>query len=627
MTANSLSQEFAAKKSRRIDLDRSVGKVRTAANSIGVDLFFAYDDLMREMRAFSQANGTASLVSGSGAYRTATFYLNVVVRELAAMKNFNPAGFEALRSGMLGRYYAFKCTNTGGAKCLFFDENGREALENGPKHKNGMPAALDNAARNLRNQRRAITEVWETAHGKSTGFPFFGWWDRLNALGEVDAKGRSGLVGHLDLRWVFGAEWAAETFPQNAENQPQATTTTENFSANTINLKDLLEEEVNDVAFSYVEPVKSVSAKPTNVGTQTGADQSINNFSGAGSRENAPDAPPSEAGAANAAPQETPTAAVAAVSTSNLEAATQLWHYLLEVLYLPILAAGRVRLAANVVAGTFQFAEKWQEEAVKMCLRNLMALKTEVIGLQDALEMAKSAVEKQAEYLQKHEAAWVMPPNGFLDCQKPHGTLLAAVRIFGNVEQVPPAKPVQDVPGTFRHKSNALWNRLVKAGAKTTRKWVFDRWCRKYGLEHIELCLDRLAEVARERRGPAGKAGQEFDHRKGGASAYFAGLITGYDTSGTIAAARNRTMRATVAYVGTLWQRKNEWPEDSQEKIYLLTVYDLYLAMAKTPEKYQAWQEKTVEYFNLTECVANIRTAALMLEYAKFDPEIAVKYQ
>lgn len=603
-----------------------MGKIRVAADSIGVDLFFAYDALMREMRAFSQANGTASLVSGSGAYRTATFYMNVVVRELATMKNFNPSGFEALQSGMLGRYYAFKCTNTGGAKCLFFDENSREQIDSGPKHKNGMSAALDNAARNLRNQRRAITAEWKTKSGTtSVGFPFFQRWDRLNAAGEVDPAGRSGLVGHLDLRWIFGAEWAAETFPQNAENQAEATTTTENFSAKTINSIDHIEEEECKVEFSCVEPVKSVSAKPTNTGIETGADQSIKNSFGPG-RENAPDAAPGGPSAANGGGDEAQGQTATAANTANLEAATELWQYLLQVLYLPILAAGRVRLAANVVAGVFNFAEKWQNEAVKMCLRNLVALKTDAIGLQEALLMAKNAVEKQAEYLKKHESAWVMPPNGFLDCEKAHGTLLAAVRIFGDIEQAPPAKPVQEVPGTFRDKSNALWTRLVKAGAKTTRKWVFDRWCHKYGLEHIELCLDRLAEVARERRGPAGVVGQEFDSRKGGASAYFAGLITGYDTAPTIKAARNRTMRATIAHVAALWPRKNEWPDLSPEKNYLLTVYDLYMGMEENPEKFKEWQDKTAAYFDLKESVANIRTAALMYEYSKIDPEVAVKY-
>lgn len=567
---------------RKMDGALPAPKMRTAAQSVGVDLHFAYDHIMREMKAWERQHPGCSLVSGSGAYRTAMFYVNATIRELAALKARNPQAFAAVRSGALGASYPLKNTNIGTAKCLFFDETGRISLESDQNtYPNGTPKVLDNASRNLRNQRRAITASWpNTRTGQVTaGFPLFAYWDRLNAAGEVDRKGRSGLIGHINLCWVFGPDWADATGSAAADFQAVGESDTENFSVKNHNLKDIKEEEGEWRPNGHAHASGNLTDSPQNESTGTGQSTHPYSVLPGGGRENG--AAAAEAGG--------PAPDTATEAQKNLyENAVSLWKTVLFLVYSPLFGSGRIRWAAPKLASEANFGEKWQKKGIQLCRENLMALQNDEVGVHDALQIAQEAAKKQAEYLKKHPEIWVTPPDGFLDTSKPNGTLLAAARQFvgSKLLAMPPS---HDTLPCERTRIDHLWQRLLRYGAKNTKVWVFRRWCNQYGLDHVQVCLDHLKMVAQKRRTDQGyEVGREFDRRKGGASAYFGYLINGLDTTEAVrklqsAAIAKSEMEAIINYLTIAMREKpqNGWPVDSAEAKYLKNISEFVSAGAK----------------------------------------------
>lgn len=555
---------------RNADGPSPAPKLRSASQAIGIDLHFAYDHLMREMKAWErQHQSCCSLVSGSGAYRTAMFYVNATIRELAALKARNPQAFVAVRSGAFGAHYPLKNTNIGTAKCLFFDETGRLLLENDKNtYPNGTPKVLDNAGRNLRNQRRAITASWTNARtGQVTmGFPLFSHWDRLNAAGQVDPKGRSGLIGHLNLCWIFGPDWMEGSDGHPAGFQSIGEDGAENFSAKNNVLNDQIKKEEGEWRPDGHDNASGNLTEGRQGETGTGQGTPHTPLVPGGGGEN-------DAAAADAGGPAPDTATEA--QKTLYENAVSLWKTVLFLVYSPLLGTGRIRWAAQKQASDAGFGEKWRQKGIELCRENLAALQNGEVGIHDALQIAQEAAKKQAEYLQKHPKIWITPPIGFLDTTKPHGTLLSAARQF--VGSKPLAlSPSHDTLPCARTRIDHLWQRLLRYGATTTKVWVFRRWCNQFGPDHVQVCLDHLKMVAEKRRLEQGcEPGREFDRRKGGASAYFAGLVNGLDTaeavrklqSAAIATAEMAEIQAFLAHVMHN-QPAGGWPPDSPEAQY-----------------------------------------------------------
>lgn len=545
-------------------------KNRNASQAIGVDLHFVYDNLMREMKSWERQHPGCSLVSGSGAYRTAMFYINLTIRELAALKAQNPQHFEMVLSGALGTHYPLKQTNLGAAKCLFFDETSRESLKNDTNtYSNGIPKALDNASRNLRNQRRAITAGWVNIRtgAVSSGFPLFSHWDRLNALGQVDSRGRSGLIGHLNLCWIFGPDWAEAFGSHLPDFQATGEGETGNFSEKKeVSNSNIKKEEGewrpdghDNAAVNLPEILKGY---PTGTGQST--PRYYNNIPRGGGENGA------------AADTEGPAPGTATEAQKKLyENAVALWKTVLFLVYSPLFGTGRIRWAGLKQASETDFEAKWQEKGIQLCRENLLALQNNEIGIHDALQIAEEAAKKQAEYMQKHPEAWITPPPGFFDTEKSHGTLLSAVRQFVGAKPMP-LPPSQSTLPCERTRIDHLWQRLLRYGAVNTKVWVFRRWCNQYGLDHVEICLDHLKMVAQKRRTDQGyQVGREFDRRKGGASAYFAYLIKGLDTADAVrklqsAALVKSEMETIFERLARVVHDKPEggWPADSPEGKY-----------------------------------------------------------
>lgn len=144
----------------------------------------------------------------------------------------------------------------------------------------------------------------------------------------------------------------------------------------------------------------------------------------------------------------------------------------------------------------------------------------------------RQAIESQAKYLEDNPEAWVLTPEKFLRPDRPHGTLLSALRLFvkePHAAHIPPENPENE---SARERKNRLYAQLLSLGANRTHPGTFSRWYSEYGPQHLEACMTYMAQQA-ERRRQAGKPPKrEFDSNRGGASAYFASLIARFDSKG-----------------------------------------------------------------------------------------------
>jgi hypothetical protein len=123
---------------------------------------------------------------------------------------------------------------------------------------------------------------------------------------------------------------------------------------------------------------------------------------------------------------------------------------------------------------------------------------------------AAQAIESQAKYLEDNPETWVLTPEKFLRPDRPHGTLLSALRLFvkePHTPQIPPENPENE---SARERKNRLYAHLLSLGANRTHPGTFSRWYSEYGPQHLEACMTYMAQQA-ERRRQAGKS-------KGGSS-------------------------------------------------------------------------------------------------------------
>lgn len=192
-------------------------------------------------------------------------------------------------------------------------------------------------------------------------------------------------------------------------------------------------------------------------------------------------------------------------------------------------------------------------KCVELLVENLhSARNADDVTLEEAEMRLRQAIESQAKYLDDNPETWVLTPEKFIRPDRPHGTLLSALRLFvkePHTPQIPPENPENE---SARERKNRLYAHLLSLGANRTHPGTFSRWYSEYGPQHLEACMTYMAQQA-ERRRQAGKPQKrEFDSNRGGASAYFASLIARFDSQGV---QRELGLAERQKIKNTLWEK------------------------------------------------------------------------
>jgi len=507
-----------------------------------LDLNLRREELKEALLDYEDTHPGNNLV-GSKVYEFLRHCQNIVWKQLAELALENPAEYAAWKNGERG-HWPLQTNNVAHGMLLRLSE-GRRAQLHEPgvaieRTKSGMPVISDNIRRTVQNWRRKTTADWVTQNGDTIkGFPFFLSWTRLNRAGEPDPKGRGNVIGLVNLTWIFGPEWTDAGGENVADSEPNAAEQREKFStippipktapdklSGKKKEESRLSADAEDVFFRSAKPTEPEMKTAQQQGTPSGDSGQI--FE----QKNIP-APAAGGGA--------------------VARAAALWQFLLIHLYAPLFDSGRIRHSSNNPFSGDGFRTYTAQKCVELLAENLHSARNAGDATLEEAEMRlRDAIESQAKYLEDNPETWVLTPEKFLRTDRPHGTLLSALRLFvkaPHTPQIPPDNPENE--STREHK-NRLYAHLLSLGANRTHPGTFSRWYSEYGPQHLEACMTYMAQQA-ERRRQAGKPPKrEFDSNRGGASAYFAGLIARFDSQGV---QREMELSERQKIKNALWQK------------------------------------------------------------------------
>ena len=492
----------------------------TLARLLNIDLNLRREELKDALLDYEDTHPGNNLV-GSKVYEFLRHCQNIVWKQLAELALENPKEYEAWRSGERG-HWPLETNNVAHGMLLRLSE-GRRAHLHEPgaaieRNKSGMPVISDNIRRTVQNWRRKTTAAWVTQSGDTLkGFPFFFSWTRLNRAGEPDPKGRGNVVGLVNMAWIFGPEWSNATGENATDNQPLEEGQREKFSTIPHNLIKTVEKEKNEEErlSAKAEDDLMRSAKPTEPVMKTAHQQGTLPQASVQENEQKNILPgPSNGGGA-------------------LDRAAALWQFLLVRIYLPLLGTGRIRHSSKNAFLKDYFLSYTVQKCGELLVENLHSARNAGDAtLEEAEKRLRQAIESQARYLADNPETWVLTPEKFLRPDRPNGTLLSALRLFVKEQHGPPIPPENTENESDRERKNRLYARLLSLGAHRIHPGTFSRWYTQYGPAHIEACLAHTAQQAARRREAGKPMKREFDSNKGGASAYFASLISRFDSKG-----------------------------------------------------------------------------------------------
>ncbi len=558
---------------------------------LNLDINLRREELKDALLDYEDAHPGNNLV-GSKVYEFLRHCQNIVWKQLAELAVSNPVEYELWRSGQRG-HWLLQTNNVAHGMLLRLSEGRRAQLhEVGAaieRTKSGMPVISDNIRRTVQNWRRKTTAAWVTQSGDTLkGFPFFLSWTRLNRAGEPDPKGRGNVIGLVNLTWIFGPEWADATGENATDSEPNAAGQQEKFSTippiiKTVEKKKNEEERLSAEA----EDVLFQSAKPTEPGVKTAQQQGTpSGDSGQIFEQKNIAAPP---------PQAEPAAGGGALARAAV-----LWQFLLARIYQPLLGTGRIRHSSENAYLKDHFMSYTAQKCVELLAENLHSARNAGDATLEEAEMRlRDAIESQAKYLEDNPENWVLTPEKFLRPDRPHGTLLSALRLFvkePHTPQIPPDNPENE---SARERKNRLYARLLSLGANRTHPGTFSRWYSEYGPQHLEACMTYMAQQA-ERRRQAGKLPKrEFDSNRGGASAYFASLIARFDSQGI---QRELELSERQKIKNALWEKvfamqaKQTSPEMEQLRAEMSAIYH---RMCAEPDFRDATLRDTNAFFQM----------------------------
>ena len=555
---------------------------------LNLDINLRREELKDALLDYEDAHPGNNLV-GSKVYEFLRHCQNIVWKQLAELAVANPAEYELWRAGERG-HWPLQTNNVAHGMLLRLSEGRRAQLhEVGAaieRTKSGMPVISDNIRRTVQNWRRKTTAAWVTQSGDTLkGFPFFLSWTRLNRAGEPDPKGRGNVIGLVNLTWIFGPEWADATGENATDSEPNAAGQQEKISTippiiKTVEKKKNEEERLSAEA----EDVFFQSAKPTEPGVKTAQQQGTPSGDSGQIFEQKNIAPPPSPGPAGGA----------------LARAAVLWQFLLARIYLPLLGTGRIRHSCENAYLKDHFMSYTAQKCVELLVENLHSARNAGdVTLEEAEMRLRQAIESQAKYLEDNPETWVLTPEKFLRPDRPHGTLLSALRLFvkePHTPQIPPENPENE---SARERKNRLYAHLLSLGANRTHPGTFSRWYSEYGPQHLEACMTYMAQQA-ERRRQAGKPQKrEFDSNRGGASAYFASLIARFDSQGV---QRELGLAERQKIKNALWEKvfamqaKQTSPEIEQLRADMSVIYH---RMCAEPDFRDATLRDTNAFFQM----------------------------
>jgi hypothetical protein len=560
----------------------------TLQRILNLDINLRREELKDALLDYEDAHPGNNLV-GSKVYEFLRHCQNIVWKQLAELAVSNPAEYELWRAGRRG-HWPLQTNNVAHGMLLRLSEGRRAQLhEVGAaieRTKSGMPVISDNIRRTVQNWRRKTTAAWVTQSGDTLkGFPFFLSWTRLNRAGEPDHKGRGNVIGLVNLTWIFGPEWADATGENATDSEPNAAEQQEKISTippiiKTVEKKKKEEERLSAEA----EDVLFQSAKPTEPGIKTAQQQGTPSGDYGQIFEQKNIAPPPSPGPAGGA----------------LARAAVLWQFLLARIYLPLLGTGRIRHSSENAYLKDYFMSYTAQKCVELLVENLHSARNAGdVTLEEAEMRLRQAIESQAKYLEDNPETWVLTPEKFLRPDRPHGTLLSALRLFvkePHTPQIPPENPENE---SARERKNRLYAHLLSLGANRTHPGTFSRWYYEYGPQHLEACMTYMAQQA-ERRRQAGKPQKrEFDSNRGGASAYFASLIARFDSQGV---QRELELSERQKIKNALWEKvfamqaKQTSPEIEQLRADMSAIYH---RMCAEPDFRDATLRDTNAFFQM----------------------------
>lgn len=512
------------------DLER---QALTLQKILEIDLNLRREELKDAILDYEDANPGNNIV-GSKCYEFLRHCQNLVWKELARLKTKEPEEYLAWRRGERG-YWPLKTNNAAHTNLLKLSERRRmQRLEMAVPGEAGSPDTvreqkMRNRDKTTYNWRRKTTAVWTYQDGRrDTGFPFFMSWTHLDASGNPDPKGRGGFIGYVNLTWIFGPEWViAENF-ENADFQAVENEQAEKITAipHYKNLPSDKSDKKEDKRFA-AQTLLNVSAyQPTTSSKpahpqrehQPGKSQHLEeeNFTRGGAA-----AVSDACGAGDAAGAENPA----------ITRALRLWSILLRLVYEPLFGTGRIRFSQSGAYERTDFKPFMQRKCVELLVENLHAARKDgEINLDEAATRLSAAIEAQAKYLKDNPEAWLLVPDKFLRTGKAHGTLLSAMQHFVKETECPLLPPEPPENEGSRQRRTRLYNLLLSVGG-TTPPGVFSRWCVRYRFPHVEACIGHMQLIIKRRRAEGKLPGKEFDNRQGGATAYFASLLSRFDSS------------------------------------------------------------------------------------------------
>ncbi|MCC6280390.1 MAG: hypothetical protein IT262_07315 [Saprospiraceae bacterium] len=561
----------------------------TLQRILNLDLNLRREELKDALLDYEDAHPGNNLV-GSKVYEFLRHCQNIVWKQLAELATSNPAEYERWRAGQRG-HWPLQTNNVAHGMLLRLSEGRRAqlhevgaAIERTPS---GMPVISDNIRRTVQNWRRKTTAAWVTQSGDTlNGFPFFLSWTRLNRAGEPDPKGRGNVIGLVNMRWIFGPEWSDASGENATDSEPNAAGQREKISTIPPIIKTVEKKKKEEEWLSAgAEDVFFRSAKPTAPGVKTAQQQGTpSGNSGQIFEQKNISAPPSPASSGGGA----------------LARAAVLWQFLLARIYLPLLGTGRIRHSSENAYLKDYFMSYTAGNCVELLVENLHSARNAGDATLEEAEMRlRDAIECQAKYLEDNPETWVLTPEKFLRPDRPHGTLLSALRLFvkeAHTPQIPPENPGNE---SARERKNRLYARLLSLGANRTHPGTFSRWYSEYGPQHLEACMTYMAQQA-ERRRQAGKPPKrEFDSNRGGASAYFASLIARFDSQGV---QRELELAERQKIKNALWEKvfamqaKQTSPEIEQLRADMSAIYH---RMCAEPDFRDATLRDTNAFFQM----------------------------
>lgn len=564
--------------------------------SLGIDFNIEREALKEALLAYEDANPGNNLV-GSKVFEFLRHCQNIVWKELLAIKNSSPEEYEKWRTGVNG-YYPLKTNNTSHGTLLRLSEKRRMQNTEAPgEGYDGakMSKVSDNVRRTVQNWRKKTTQTWIQQNGEIyKGFPFFIEWTRLNRKGQEDPKGRGNVVGYVNLQWIFGGDWSAVSENEkNAENQQVAGEQPEKFSTIPHYFKFTPKGEKIEGDAVLLRNDNSGSAAPILL-SKTAPQQGTQPLDTKKNKKEVAAAAKNAAAAAEPGPGG---GADAQNALRIQDYAVRLWNHLMMVVYFPLLGTGRIRFGSDSPMNWTEFTEADLKKCIPMLVKNIHeARNADEISPKEAYERLIDACDKQAEYLGKNSKAWVLVPDKFLKIDRAHGNLLSALRIFGSIDAPTPlVAREEDESATTSQRRKRLYERLLAAGATRIHPGTWAKWYAQYGHGHMNACIDyMIAQAKRKQQQTGGVSG--FEKNKGGASAYFASLVTRFDSSALLKEAIADKRRATKHQ---LWQVAEQWRADKTGQGW----QDLSILankMQNDSKFYQLVIKQTEDYFGIS---------------------------